>query len=115
MVTLDDVRRLALALPQTSEKSMYRTPGFYVGKKAFGRIREEGDVLVLWMASLEDKEALLAADPDVFFTTPHYDGHASVLVRLTTVAPDELEELLADAWRVRASKRLVTEFDARST
>jgi hypothetical protein len=114
MVTVEDVRRLALALPSTTEKPMYGTPGFYVAKKAFARIREEGDVLVLWVATLEDKDALLAAEPDVFFTTPHYDGYASVLVRMATVEADELEELLEDAWRVRAPRRQVAARDAAS-
>jgi hypothetical protein len=112
MVTEDDLRRLALALPRTSEKPMYATPAFYVEKKAFARVREEGDGLVLWLASLEDKEALLAADPGVFFTTAHYDGHPLVLVRFATVEEDELAELLADAWRLRAPKRLAAAFDA---
>ncbi len=112
MATDADVRRIALALPATTEKPSYGTPGFRVRDKLFARIREEGDVLVVWCEDLGEKAALLAADPDKFFTTPHYDGHPTVLVRLGAVALDELQELLTDAWRVRAPVRLVAEFDA---
>ena len=112
MVTEADVRRIALALPATTEKPSYGTPGFRVKDKLFARIREEGDVLVVWCEDLGEKAALLAAEPDKFFTTPHYDGHPTVLVRLGAVGVDELRELLTDAWRVRAPRRLVAEFDA---
>ncbi len=56
------------------------------------------------------KEALLADDPDVYFTTPHFDGYPAVLVRLERIRVDELEELLAEAWLARAPKRLAQAF-----
>lgn len=112
MITEDDVRRAALALPATTEKPSYGTPGFRVRDKLFARIREEGDVLVVWVDGLEEKEALLAAAPDTFFTTPHYDGHPTVLVRFDAVDVDELTELLTDAWLVRAPARLRAELEA---
>lgn len=111
MVTEDDVRRLALALPETSEKTMYGTPAFYVRGKWFARIKEEGDLLVLPVSSEEEKSGLIAAGPATFCTTPHYDGHASVLVRLGAVEAGEMGELLTDAWRLRAPRRLVAAFD----
>lgn len=111
MVTEDDVRRVALSLPATIERASYGTPGFRVKDKLFARIREEGDLLVLWVADLDEKETLLAADPETFTTTPHYDGYAVVLLRMAAVEVEELRELLTDAWRVRAPKRLRTEFD----
>jgi hypothetical protein len=111
MFTEDDVRRLALALPVTTEKPSYGTPGFRVKDKLFARIREEGDVLVVWTGPGE-KEALMAADPDKFFTTPHYDGHPTVLVRFGAVDVDELEELLTESWRLRAPATLLAAFDA---
>ena len=58
------------------------------------------------MVDLEDKEALLRSDPDVFFTTPHYDGYAYVLVRLDRIGREQLAELVEDAWRLRAPKSL---------
>jgi len=110
-VTEDDVRRLALSLPATTEKPSYGTPGFRVRDKLFARIRDEGDLLVVWVADLAEKEALLAAEPATFTTTPHYDGHPTVLVRMDVVGVDELAELLADAWRVRAPERLRAELE----
>jgi hypothetical protein len=102
----DDVRRLALALPETTERSSYGTPGFCVAGKVFARIHEEPGVLVCWRESLAEREVLLASDPAKFFTTDHYRGHASVLVRLDRVDEVELSELLAEAWQARAPKRL---------
>jgi hypothetical protein len=55
------------------------------------------------------KEALLATDPDVYFTTPHFDGYPAVLVRLERIAADELAELIGEAWLARAPKRLARE------
>jgi hypothetical protein len=103
--TESDVRAIALALPETEERPSYGTPGFRVKDRLFARIREEG-VLLVWCADEAEKDFLLRADPEKFFTTPHYDGHPSVLVRLGAVDRDELSELLTDSWRVRAPKRL---------
>jgi hypothetical protein len=111
MVTEDDVRRVALSLPGTTEKPSYGTPGFRVKDKLFARIREEGDVLVVWVEDEGEKEALLASAPGTFFTTPHYDGYPMVLVRFDAVDLAELTELLTDAWRIRAPRRLREEFD----
>ncbi|MGV9305206.1 MmcQ/YjbR family DNA-binding protein [Nonomuraea sp. NPDC003727] len=113
MVTEDDVRRIALGLPETTERLMYGTPAFYVKARWFARIREEGDVLALPVASEEHKRELVAADPDAFFTLPHYDGHAVVLVRFAAVEAAELAELLTDAWRLRAPRRVLAAFDGR--
>jgi hypothetical protein len=105
MVTEDDVRRLALSLPETTEKPSYGTPGFRVKDRLFARIREEGDVLV-WVAGEGDKHGLIASDPAKFSTTPHYDGHPTVLVRPAAVDAGEMLELLTDSWRLRAPKRV---------
>ncbi len=113
-VTEDDVRRLALSLPATAEKPSYGTPGFRVKDKLFARVRDEGDVLVVWCSDLGEKEALIASEPKKFFTTPHYDGHPTVLVRFAAVDQDEMRELLTEAWRIRAPKKLVQAFDAES-
>jgi hypothetical protein len=112
MATEDDVRRIALSLPATTEKPSYGTPGFRVNDKLFARIREERDVLVLFLTGVDEKDALIAAEPDKFFTLPHYDGHASVLVRLGAVDAAELTELLTDAWLVRAPGRLRAQHEA---
>ena len=112
MFSDDDVRRIALSLPHTTEKPSYGTPGFRVKDKLFARIREEGDVLVLFVDSLEEKAILIASDPEKFFTLPHYDGHPTVLVRFGAVDVDELTELLTEAWRVRAPAKVRAAFDA---
>ena len=103
----DDVRRLALALPGTEERTAYGTPAYYAGSRMFARVHERPGVLLVWRADLGEREALLQGDPDAFFTTDHYDGHPSVLVRLERVDPERLAELLREAWAARAPKRLV--------
>jgi hypothetical protein len=110
MATLDDARELALALPATTERPSYGTPAFRVKDKPFARLRED-DVLALWVSDLGEKEMLIRAEPEKFFTVPHYDGYAMVLVRLSSVDREELGELLTDAWRNRAPKRLLAELD----
>lgn len=102
----DDVRRLALALPETAERTAYGTPAFYVGTKMFARLHDQPGVLVCWRADLGDREALLQSEPSMFFTTPHYDGHPSVLVRLGEISNDRLGEVLQEAWDARATQRI---------
>jgi hypothetical protein len=111
MTSEDDVRRIALSLPATTEKPSYGTPGFRVADKLFARMHEDPDVLVVYCADVSEKDALIAARPDVFFTTAHYDGHALVLVRLSRIGADELTDVLTESWRVRAPRRLVAKFD----
>ncbi len=112
MATEDDVRRIALALPETIEKTSYNTPGFRVKDKLFLRIRTEAEGgLAIFVEDLDEKEALLASDSDKFFTTPHYDGHAMVLVNLEAVDERELTELIADSWRVRAPARVLKDHE----
>ncbi len=108
MVTEADIRRLALALPATTEKPSYGTPGFRVKDKLFARIREEGD-LAVWVAHEADKQELIAAQPQTYSTTPHYDGYPIVLVHMVDIVVDELTEILTDAWQVRAPRRLAAE------
>jgi hypothetical protein len=113
VATEDDVRRLALALPEVTEKPWHGTPGWRVRDRSFLRLRTEAEgALVVFVADLDEKEALLASDPAAFFTTPHYDGHPAVLVRLEAVDVDELRELVTDAWRLKAPVRLRRAFEA---
>ncbi len=110
MADPDDVRRLALALPGTAERPSYGSPGFRVADRLFARLRPEGDLLV-WCGDLAEKEALLQADPGLFHTTAHYDGHPTVLVDLAAADEVTLEELLTDSWRLRAPARMAAAFD----
>jgi len=113
VITHDHVRRLALALPGAAEQPSYGgRPSWRTPARMFAWIRDEPEALVVWVGSLDEKEALLAADPAVFFTTPHYDGEAMVLVRLDAVDPAEAAELIIESWRLRAPKRAVAAFDA---
>jgi hypothetical protein len=125
MANQDDVRRLALALPEAVEEDgrfAFAVPNR--GKlKGFAWVWQERvepkqprvpnpEVLAVRVADAGEKEELLAADPDVFFTEPHYNGFPAVLVRLAAIEVDELAELLADGWRCQAPRALVRAFDA---
>ncbi len=112
MVSEDEVRAVALSLPATTEKPSYGTPGFRVRDRLFARVRPEGDSVVVWCADATEKDALIATDPDKYFTTPHYDGHPTVLVRMAAVDLQEMTEALVESWRLRAPQKLVSEFDA---
>ena len=108
MAEEEDVRRAALALPEVTEKLSYGTPAFYVAGRIFARLHDEPGVLVLWRASLEDRQLLLDAAPSKFFSTDHYRGHSSFRVRLPRIVVEELAECLAEAWDARAPRRLTT-------
>jgi hypothetical protein len=74
--------------------------------EALGDSAPDGPILGARVEHLVAKEALLADDPDVYFTTPHFDGYPAVLVRLDRIAAEDLEELIVEAWLARAPKRL---------
>jgi hypothetical protein len=124
MASWDDVRRLALALPETSEgvsrdlrRWLVKDKGFVWERplrrsdlEALGDAAPDGPILGARVEHLVAKEALLADDPSVYFTTPHFDGYPAVLVRLEEIGPEDLEELIVEAWLARAPKRLVKEY-----
>lgn len=103
------VKRIGRKLPEVEESTWFNTPSLKVRDKSFCRLRED-DVIVV-MVDQDEKEVLLGAEPDVFFTTPHYDGYPAMLVRLSAIEPDELQEVLTESWRLKAPKRLLKEFD----
>jgi hypothetical protein len=112
VATIADVRRTALSLPGAEERASHGgAASFRTKPRAFAYHREDVDAVVLFVPSEEDKHALIASDPKVFFTEPHYDGYAAVLVRLGAVSVDELAELVTDSWRLRAPKSDVKRFD----
>lgn len=118
MADADDVRRLALTLPETVE---IPSDGFdfRVHNKGFvwsypertpGKPRViRTDIAVLYVGDEGEKQALLLGEPDLFFTTPGYDGLPLVMVRLAAVSVDRLTELITDAWRMRAPDELQAE------
>lgn len=120
MGTWEDVRRIALALPETSEREsrdlrqwrvkdkgfVWERPLRRADVEALGERVPDGPILGARVEHLGAKEALLADDPGVFFTTPHFDGYPAILVRLDRIGPDDLNELITEAWLARAPKRL---------
>ena len=112
MPTWDDVVEIGTRLPGVEVGTSFRTPALRVRGKGMCRLRTNPAALVLRVTDVGEREALLQGQPDVFFTTPHYDGYPYVLVRLDAVDPVELGELLEEAWRVFAAKRVVAAWEA---
>ena len=96
-------------LPDLEESMSYGTPAFKVRNKFLMRVRDV-DTLV-FMCPMEEKEMLMAAAPHIYFETDHYKGWPTVLVRAANIDDAELQHRLVKAWRYRAPKRLVAEFD----
>ena len=117
----DDVRRIALSLPGAAQ--VEGELRYEVGGKNFtwvwreriaghrGRVPQP-EVFAVRVADEEEKQVLIASDPEKFFTEPHYNGYPAVLIRLAAIESDELAELITDAWRIRAPRKLLAEFDA---
>ncbi|HEV8175938.1 MAG TPA: hypothetical protein VGP91_20030 [Actinoplanes sp.] len=119
---IEDVHALALGMPYvTVVEGTLGNPVYQVGGRSFVFFRNPrpdavdprtgeryDDVIVFWVASEADKRALVTDDASPFFTTPHFDGHPSVLVRGTRIGElthQELREVVQDAWLSRASAR----------
>jgi hypothetical protein len=112
VVTWEEVVAIGTRFPEVKEGTCFGTPALRVRGKFMCRLRTDPDALVVRVIDVADAQALLLGQPDVFFSTPHYDGHPYVLVRLDVISRDELAELLEDAWRLRAPKRLIAAYDA---
>jgi hypothetical protein len=128
MATWDDVRRIALSLPETGERPshdgiaawrvkdkmfVWERPLRRSDIEALGDAAPGGEILGVRVADVGVKEALIADDPGVYFTTPHFNGYPAVLVRLDAIGDGELHELIVEAWLVRAPKRLAAAYLAR--
>jgi len=111
--TLTTVRRLALALPGVEEGPCYGTPGFRVRGKFLARLWEDGETLVVKCGD-DERDFRMQADPETFFTTDHYRGYPTVLIRLARVRTADLRDILEQAWRRSAPKRLIAEYEKRS-
>jgi len=125
MATWEEVHRITMALPEVSTRGDAEQWQWQVKDKVFAWERAlRPKEIALWgegaptdtpilAASVPDlgaKEALLADDPGVYFTIPHFNGYPAILVHLDNIPVDELEELLTEAWLSRAPKRLAKEF-----
>ncbi len=129
MATWDDVRRIANSLPDVIEEPSHGLPAWKVHKAglfawerplrhsdlaALGDAAPEGPILGARVAELDVKDVLISSAPDVYFTTPHFDGYPAILVRLPVIGAAELEELIIEAWLCRAPKRLVKQWEAEA-
>ena len=125
MVTVDEAARMALELPQVTEGERYGNRTWAVGGKAFAwerpfskaDIRRFGDatppdgpILAVRVADLGEKEAVLAAQPKGFFTIPHFDGYAAVLIHLRVVGKRALREAIVDGWLACAPPALAEQY-----
>jgi hypothetical protein len=122
----DDVRRIALSLPEAQERESRGLTQWRIRDKLFvwerplrgsdlralGDSAPDGPILGARVEHLVAKEALLADDPNVYFTTPHFDGYPAVLVRLERISEPELGELVVEAWLCRAPPRLARQYVA---
>jgi hypothetical protein len=120
VATFDDVSRIALELPATSEGTSFGNRSWKVKDKSFvwerplrrsdlealGDAAPDGPILGVRVEHLGAKEALLESEPGFCFTTPHFDGYPAVLVQLDRIGAEELAELIEEAWLARAPKRL---------
>jgi hypothetical protein len=125
MATWEDVSRLALAMPEAVESTSHGNRAWKVKDKLFvwerplrqsdlkalGDEAPTGPILGARVEHLIAKEALIADDPSVFFTTPHFDGYPAVLIRLDAISREILEEVVVEAWLARAPKRLAERFN----
>ena len=123
MATWDDVARICLALPGTTESTTSGGRAWKVADKLFvwerplrrrdleelGDTAPAGPVLGARVPDEGAKRALVAAEPDVYFTTSHFDGYPAVLARLEALDEQSLTELAGEAWACRASRRLLAE------
>ena len=128
MATWADVRQIALALPGTSERRSRDLVQWRVKDKLFVWERPlrkadiealagnvpDGPILGARVEHVGAKEALLADDPALLFTTPHFDGYPAILVRLDRIAVEDLDEVIVEAWLARAPKRLAEAYIDRS-
>ena len=123
--TLADVADLVIALPGVTEGERFHRRTWFVAEKSFAwerpfskadlkrfgeAIPPQGPLLALAVEDLGDKEAVLRANPDAFFTIPHFDGYPAVLVQLTRIDREALREALVDAWLARAPAALAQEY-----
>jgi hypothetical protein len=123
MATWDDVARVCLALPATTEASSWGSRAWKVRDKSFvwerplrrkdldelGDAAPRGPVIGAYVPDEGAKTALIAEEPDVYFTTSHFDGYPAVLCRLDALDEQALTELAEEAWACRAPRRLLAE------
>jgi hypothetical protein len=109
-VTFETVREIARELPGVVEGTAYGTPAYRAGKTLFAREHDSGECLVVRI-EYDQRSMRMRADPETFYITDHYLNYPWMLVRLATVDREDLADLLEDAWRLSATKRLISARD----
>ncbi|HSZ51416.1 MAG TPA: MmcQ/YjbR family DNA-binding protein [Caulobacteraceae bacterium] len=110
-MTWDDVLALALAFPGVEEGTSYGTPALKANGKFLTRLRAEDGSVVLVDVTFDEREMLMAAEPQTFHLTPHYQNYPSVLARLENLDPGTLRNFLERRWRNVSPKRVVKGWD----
>jgi hypothetical protein len=129
MASWEDVAAVALALPEVAEEPSYGERAWKVRKKTFawerplrkGEIEAlggfepegaapSGEILAVRVADEEAKQALVSSEPEIYFTTSHFDGYPAVLIRLERIGRVELEEVVIEAWLAKAPKRVAAAY-----
>lgn len=113
MTTWEEVCELGLSLPEVEVATWYGTPALKVRGKGFARLREDGALVV--MIDVLEREALMQAEPETFYITPHYQDYPAMLINLERVDLRELEERLIESWCRKAPKRLLSEYEDELT
>jgi hypothetical protein len=112
MMRWEAVREFVSTLPGTSIDQSVPNPAVRVRNRVIARLREDGESMMV-KVELDERAALLREDPQTFYITPHHANFPGVLIRLSSVDPQQLRELLTEAWRFRASQRMIREFEGR--
>ncbi|MCH7231409.1 MmcQ/YjbR family DNA-binding protein [Glycomyces sp. L485] len=114
MPTWDDVVAIAQRFPEVEETTSWQTPSLKVKGKFFARLRTEAEGGLAIVCDPGEKAALLASGDKAFYTTPHYDGYGMILVDLELVDRQQLEDLVEDAWLLKAPVRVRRAYEASS-
>jgi hypothetical protein len=108
-LTSAQMKKIVMSFPGANEAAHYGYPSFRIGKKFFTRLRSEDNSLVLVVGSMDERDMLLQAEPELFHITPHYRNYPSVLARLDQLDAKILRGMLQRRWWQIASKRLQKE------
>ena len=125
MASFDDVAAMALELPEATESERHGNRTWFVAGKAFAwerpyskadlrrfgdQIPPDGPILAVRVEDLGEKEAVLAAQPEAFFTIPHFDGYSAVLIQLRKVSGKALRDAITDGWLASAPPKLADQY-----